>query len=361
MQPPRFFFRKLQINKTQPAAYTVEVKYLLFTGGGSAGHVTPNLAVMQKLRGKYRLAYMGTGGIEKALLAPFGCPYYLVECPKLVRSLTPKNLTLPFRLRTAQKAALAVLERETPDLVFSKGGYASYPAVWAAAKLGVPVLTHESDLTPGLCTRLVAKKCTRVLTSFPETASRFANGVCVGSPIRSELFGKPRDRARKKYGFRGEKPVLLVLGGIFSSFICKTFHELGHILFGLCCGFRFNSVRIGFMSASSYGAGVFSSGEVKLGGLSFPVEGKNILIVEDIIDTGNSLCALKRFLTERGAASVKICAFLDKESRRTADVAVDFVGYAIEDEFVVGYGLDYAERYRGLPYIGILKREVYEK
>lgn len=120
-------------------------------------------------------------------------------------------------------------------------------------------------------------------------------------------------------------------------------------------------VRIGFMSASSYGAGVFSSGEVKLGGLSFPVEGKNILIVEDIIDTGNSLCALKRFLTERGAASVKICAFLDKESRRTADVAVDFVGYTIEDEFVVGYGLDYAERYRGLPYIGILKREVYEK
>ena len=189
------------------------MKYLLFTGGGSAGHVTPNLAVMQKLRGKYRLAYMGTGGIEKTLLAPFGCPYYLVECPKLVRSLTPKNLTLPFRLRTAQKAALAVLEREMPDLVFSKGGYASYPAVWAAAKLGVPVLTHESDLTPGLCTRLVAKKCTRVLTSFPETASRFANGVCVGSPIRSELFGKPRDRARKKYGFRGEKPVLLVLGG----------------------------------------------------------------------------------------------------------------------------------------------------
>ena len=72
MQPPRFFCRKLQFNKTQPAAYTVEVKYLLFTGGGSAGHVTPNLAVMQKLRGKYRLAYMGTGGLGKTLIAPLG-------------------------------------------------------------------------------------------------------------------------------------------------------------------------------------------------------------------------------------------------------------------------------------------------
>ena len=121
-------------------------------------------------------------------------------------------------------------------------------------------------------------------------------------------------------------------------------------------------VEMDFIAISSYGSGAKSSGEVKLiKDLDRKIEGKDVIIVEDIIDTGNSLCALKRFLTERGAASVKICAFLDKESRRTADVAVDFVGYAIEDEFVVGYGLDYAERYRGLPYIGILKREVYEK
>lgn len=194
-------------------AYTVVVKYLLFTGGGSAGHVTPNLAVMQELRGVCRMAYMGTSGIEKTLVAPFGCRYYCVECPKLVRSLTPKNLTLPFRLRAAQKQALSVLSRERPDLVFAKGGYASYPAVWAAAKLHIPVLTHESDLTPGLCTRMVAGKCVRVLTSFPETAEKFRNGVCVGSPIRREIFGKDRAAARRKYGFHGDKPVLLVLGG----------------------------------------------------------------------------------------------------------------------------------------------------
>lgn len=188
------------------------MKRILFTGGGSAGHAVPNLAVMQELKGRYELAYMGTDGIERGLIAPFGCPYHLVNCPKLVRSLTPKNLTIPFRLLSAQRQALNILEEEPPDLVFSKGGYASYPAVWAAQRLHIPVLTHESDLTPGLCTRLVARKCRYVLTSFPETAKKFSNGRCVGSPIRRALFTGERRTARAKYGL-GEKPVLLVLGG----------------------------------------------------------------------------------------------------------------------------------------------------
>ena len=175
--------------------------------------MVPNLALMQELKGRCRLGYMGTGGIEQTLVRPFGCKYLLVDCPKLARSLTPKNLLIPFALRKAQKKALACLEQDRPDLVFSKGGYASYPAVWAAAKLGVPVLAHESDLTPGLCTRLTAKKCVHVLTSFPETAKRFRNGVYVGSPMRRELLRADRARARRKYGFTDEKPVLLVLGG----------------------------------------------------------------------------------------------------------------------------------------------------
>ena len=205
--------QRCAFNKNARAAYTVKVKYLMFTGGGSAGHVTPNLAVMQILQNRYRLAYMGTQGIERTLVGAFGCPYFTVECPKLIRAFTPKNLALPFALREAQKKALAVMEREKPDLVFSKGGYASYPAVWAASKLHIPVLTHESDLSPGLCTRIVAKRCRRVLTSFPETAARFPNGVCVGSPMRRELFGGDRQTARRRYGFTGDAPVLLVLGG----------------------------------------------------------------------------------------------------------------------------------------------------
>lgn len=189
------------------------MKRILFTGGGSAGHVIPNLAVMQELKGQYSIAYMGTDGIERALVASFGCPYFLVDCPKLVRSLTPRNLTIPFRLVQAEHHALAILRDRTPDLVFSKGGYASFPAIWAAHRLHVPVLTHESDLSPGLCTRLAAKKCRFVLTSFPETAKRFPNGKYVGSPIRRSLFAGERRMARAKYGFFGEKPVLLVLGG----------------------------------------------------------------------------------------------------------------------------------------------------
>ena len=160
------------VNKKRAGAYTVCVKRILFTGGGSAGHVVPNLAVMQELKGRYELAYMGTDGIERGLVASFGCPYFLVNCPKLVRSVTPKNLAIPFRLAAAQKRALCVLRERTPDLVFAKGGYASFPAVWAAHRLKVPVLTHESDLSPGLCTRLVARKCRYVLTSFPETAKK---------------------------------------------------------------------------------------------------------------------------------------------------------------------------------------------
>ena len=189
------------------------MKYLLFCGGGSAGHVVPNLAVMNELKYSYKLAYMGTCGIEKTLVSGAGYPFFEVDCPKLVRSLTLENFKIPMRLRKAEQEALKVLETEKPDLIFSKGGFASYPAVWAAHKLGIPALTHESDFSPGLTTKLVAKKCKFVLTSFPETAKLFPNGKHVGSPMRKELFRGDRERALKKYSLSGERPVLLVLGG----------------------------------------------------------------------------------------------------------------------------------------------------
>lgn len=190
------------------------MKHLLFCGGGSAGHVVPNLAVMQELRGECRLSYAGsTGGIEERLAREAGYPFFGIPCPKLVRSLTPKNLTLPFRMVQSERRALALLKELRPDLVFSKGGYASLPYLRAANKLHIPALTHESDLSPGLATRLAAGHCKLVLTSFAETARRFANGRCVGSPMRKELFAGSPARARAKYGFTRGKPVLLVLGG----------------------------------------------------------------------------------------------------------------------------------------------------
>ena len=189
------------------------MKHILFTGGGSAGHVVPNLALMNELKYSHKLSYMGTGGIEQELVKNAGYDFYRVDCPKLVRSLTLKNLKIPFSLHKSVKAAEKILSEIKPDLVFSKGGFASYPAVKAASKLKIPVLTHESDLSAGLCTKMIAKKCRYVLTSFPETAKLFENGIHVGSPIRREILDGEKMRARKKFSITGNKPVLLVLGG----------------------------------------------------------------------------------------------------------------------------------------------------
>jgi hypoxanthine phosphoribosyltransferase len=119
-------------------------------------------------------------------------------------------------------------------------------------------------------------------------------------------------------------------------------------------------VLMDFMAVSSYGKSSTSTGVVRIiKDLDCSIEGKDILIVEDIIDTGLTLSYLTDNLKKRGAKSVKICTLLDKPDRRKADVPVDYRGFTIPDEFVVGYGLDYAEQYRNLPYVAALKEEVY--
>ncbi|MBR3942488.1 MAG: hypoxanthine phosphoribosyltransferase [Clostridia bacterium] len=121
-------------------------------------------------------------------------------------------------------------------------------------------------------------------------------------------------------------------------------------------------VEIDFLSVSSYGKGAVSSGVVTIKkDLNESIEGKHILIIEDILDSGNTLFHLSKMLNERNPASMEICTLLNKPDRREAKVNPKYSGYSIPDEFVVGYGLDYAEKFRNLPYIGILKREVYEK
>lgn len=120
-------------------------------------------------------------------------------------------------------------------------------------------------------------------------------------------------------------------------------------------------LEIDFMDVSSYGTATESSGEVKIiKDLDTSVEGKHVLIVEDIIDTGRTLQYLINLLKVRKAASIKICSLLDKPSRRImTDVIVDYVGIEVPNEFVVGYGLDYEQKYRNLPYIGVLKESIY--
>lgn len=115
-------------------------------------------------------------------------------------------------------------------------------------------------------------------------------------------------------------------------------------------------VTIDFMATSSYGSGMVSSGEIKIKkDLDLDVEGRNVIIVEDIIDSGNTLYYLSGLFRERKAKSVRLCSMLDKPDRREVDVKMDYIGFTIPDEFVVGFGLDYDEKYRNLPYIGVIE------
>lgn len=121
-------------------------------------------------------------------------------------------------------------------------------------------------------------------------------------------------------------------------------------------------VSFDFMAASSYGKSSRSSGEVKImKDLDYSIEGKHVIIIEDIVDSGLTLSYLLNNMKSRKPASVKLCALLNKPERREVDVTVDYVGFEVPNEFLVGYGLDYASKYRNLPYIGILKPEVYSK
>ncbi len=117
---------------------------------------------------------------------------------------------------------------------------------------------------------------------------------------------------------------------------------------------------IDFMAVSSYGFGTTTTGAVKINkDLSYNVEGRHIILIEDILDSGVTLSYLKKYIEARKPASVRICTLLDKPARRKADISADYVGFDCPDAFIVGYGLDYAERYRNLPYIGVLKPEIY--
>ena len=196
-------------------------KKIVLTGGGTAGHVTPNMALMPSLReAGYEIYYIGSyEGIEKKLIEETGVPYYGISSGLLRRYFTLKTIKEPRKVIKGANEAGRILKKLKPDVVFSKGGFVSVPVVWAAKRLGIPVIIHESDLTPGLANKLSMPCADRVCCNFPETLSYLpeSKAVLTGSPIRQELYEGDREAARKLCGFDEGLPVLLVIGGSLGS------------------------------------------------------------------------------------------------------------------------------------------------
>lgn len=197
------------------------MKKIVLTGGGTAGHVTPNIALLAKLKEKgFQISYIGSyEGIEKSLVEEAGITYYGISSGKLRRYFDWKNFTDPFRVLKGYQQAKAYLKKEKPDVVFSKGGFVSVPVVMAAGKLGIPAVIHESDLTPGLANKLAIPHATRVCCNFPETMKYLPaeKALLTGSPIREELLHGDTQKGLSFSGLTHDKPVVLIIGGSTGS------------------------------------------------------------------------------------------------------------------------------------------------
>ena len=193
------------------------MKRIVLTGGGTAGHVTPHLALLPHLlREGYEVHYIGTeNGIERGMIEKLeGVAYHAVKSGKLRRYFDWKNFTDPFRVIAGAFQAGRLMGRLKPDVCFSKGGFVSVPVVIGAWLHRVPVVCHESDLTPGLANKICSKFARRVATTFPECAEALGKkAVCTGTPMRPALFTGSREKGLALAGFSGERPVLMMVGG----------------------------------------------------------------------------------------------------------------------------------------------------
>ena len=193
------------------------MKRIILTGGGTAGHVTPNIALIPKLKELgYDIQYIGSyTGIEKELIEPFGIPYHGISSGKLRRYFSLQNFTDPFRVIKGLGEAKNLIRNLKPDVIFSKGGFVSVPVVLAGKKCKVPIIIHESDMTPGLANKIAIPSATKICCNFPETLAHLPKekAVLTGSPIRQELLSGNKIAAMDLCGFSADKPVILVIGG----------------------------------------------------------------------------------------------------------------------------------------------------
>ena len=156
---------------------------IVLTGGGTAGHVTPNIALFPRLKElNYDISYIGShDGIEKTLIEELNIPYYGIDSGKLRRYFDIKNFTDPFRVLKGYHQAKNLLKKLSPDVVFSKGGFVTVPVVLAASHLKIPVVIHESDITPGLANKICIPAATKVCCNFPDTL-KYLPEILTGEP-----------------------------------------------------------------------------------------------------------------------------------------------------------------------------------
>ena len=193
------------------------MKKIILTGGGTAGHVTPNIALLPKLKESgFEIKYIGSkGGMEQKLVEDAGLDYYGISSGKLRRYFSFKNFTDPFRVIKGYFEAKKIIRKFKPDIVFSKGGFVTVPVVFAANRYKVPVIIHESDMTPGLANKIAMRSATKICCNFPETIQYLPQqkAVLTGSPIRKELLQGNKLAGLNLCHFNTEKPVILVVGG----------------------------------------------------------------------------------------------------------------------------------------------------
>jgi UDP-N-acetylglucosamine--N-acetylmuramyl-(pentapeptide) pyrophosphoryl-undecaprenol N-acetylglucosamine transferase len=197
------------------------LKKIILTGGGSAGHVTPNIALFPKLKSLgFEIQYIGTkDGIERNIIGKEDIKYHCISSGKLRRYFDVKNFTDPFKVIKGIFECISIMKSEKPDIVFSKGGFVSVPVVIGAHFCHVPVIAHESDLTPGLANRISERYCTKICVTFPETVDKIKDGkaILTGTPIRNKILEGSKLLGLKFCGFDGAKPVLLIIGGSLGS------------------------------------------------------------------------------------------------------------------------------------------------
>ena len=190
---------------------------IVFTGGGSAGHVTPNIALIERARSEgWECVYVGShAGIEKEIIEPLGIPYYAIASGKLRRYFDWQNFIDPFYILIGVIQSLFICLWNRPNVVFSKGGFVAVPVVVAAWLCRIPVICHESDVTPGLANKICFPFARNICVNFEQTRQYLPEGkvLVTGTPVRKSLLDGDRSRGLNYLGVTSDKPVLLVFGG----------------------------------------------------------------------------------------------------------------------------------------------------